>query len=186
MKNVFFDTEFSSLNAPYPQLLSIGLVAEGSRFYAEVLDFDDRLCSAFVKENVLPKFLGPKHYSVLVKDNCTIVTGLKKQIRVALEIWLRTLYQGEHEKFKLIGDCLSIDYILLKNLLGADTFYELFWYIPADICTMFEDAGVNPDISREEFSGLRNFKNAKHRAIDDAQIIQVCYENLKTLINNKK
>lgn len=60
--NVFFDTEFTSLEKRngYRYLISIGCVAEdGREFYAELTDtWDEHLCSMFVLEAVLPLLQG--------------------------------------------------------------------------------------------------------------------------------
>ena len=50
------------------------------------------------------------------------------------------------------------------------------YYIPLDICTLFKVKGIDPDISREEFSGV-NSKN-KHNSLFDAKVIKLCYEKL--------
>jgi hypothetical protein len=50
---IFLDTEFTKFQ--YPELISIGLVAEdGREFYAERTDYNDCECSDFVRETVLP------------------------------------------------------------------------------------------------------------------------------------
>ena len=56
--DVFFDTEFTTLNSKtgYPFLISIGCVAhDGRAFYAELSDtWHESLCSDFVIQTVLP------------------------------------------------------------------------------------------------------------------------------------
>lgn len=57
---IFFDTEFTDL-VPDARLISIGLVAEDGKrtFYAELSDtYEDRQCSDFVREAVLPLLEG--------------------------------------------------------------------------------------------------------------------------------
>jgi hypothetical protein len=50
---IFLDTEFTKFS--YPDLISIGLVAEdGREFYAERTDYHRDACSKFVRETVLP------------------------------------------------------------------------------------------------------------------------------------
>lgn len=61
MVQVFFDTEFTNMpEHGIPGLISIGCVAQnGSEFYAEVTDtWDERLCSLFVINTVLPLLQG--------------------------------------------------------------------------------------------------------------------------------
>lgn len=58
---IFFDTEFTSLDDFSPDLISIGLINEsGTRtFYAELTDtFTLPQCSSFVRETVLPLLEG--------------------------------------------------------------------------------------------------------------------------------
>lgn len=62
---VFFDTEFSSLNKTHGHryLISIGCVAQdGREFYAELADtWDESLCSIFTIETVLPLLQGGEY-----------------------------------------------------------------------------------------------------------------------------
>ena len=48
-------------------------------------------------------------------------------------------------------------------------------YIPRDICTLFEIKGIDPDIDRVEYAGI---KEVKHNALSDAILIKACYEKL--------
>jgi hypothetical protein len=49
------------------------------------------------------------------------------------------------------------------------------YYIPFDICTLFNLKGIDPDINRREFSGAdATFR--EHHALDDAKVIKMCYE----------
>lgn len=54
---VFLDTEFTRLDSRFPQLITLGLVHEdGLRaFYGELENFDQRHCSQFVLDIVLPR-----------------------------------------------------------------------------------------------------------------------------------
>jgi hypothetical protein len=62
---VFFDTEFSSLNKKdgHRYLISVGCVAQdGREFYAELTDtWDQNLCSIFTIETVLPLLQGGEY-----------------------------------------------------------------------------------------------------------------------------
>lgn len=55
-----------------------------------------------------------------------------------------------------------------------------------NICTMFEDRGIDPDISREEFvsdMGGEPIEVKKHNALYDAIVIKMCYTKLKDTIS---
>jgi hypothetical protein len=55
---VFIDTEFTSLDEPY--LISAGLVAaDGRELYFEMTGVSPNVCSAFVRQTVLPLLDGP-------------------------------------------------------------------------------------------------------------------------------
>lgn len=76
------------------------------------------------------------------------------------------------------SDCLSYDWVLFNELFGgAFNIPKNVYYIPFDICTMFELAGIDPDISREDFCGIKD-KSKKHNALFDVKIIKACYEKL--------
>jgi hypothetical protein len=78
---VFVDTEFTDFLDC--ELISIALVAEdGREFYGELSDFDTSICSAFVREAVLPQ-LGQRLECVFRRDD----------LRKALHVWLETFTQ---------------------------------------------------------------------------------------------
>ena len=50
---IFFDTEFTGLRQD-TTLISIGMISEnGRQFYAELTDYNEKLCDDWIKENVL-------------------------------------------------------------------------------------------------------------------------------------
>jgi hypothetical protein len=49
-----------------------------------------------------------------------------------------------------------------------------------DICTLLQVQGIDPDISRIEFSELHI---AHHNALDDARVIKACYNKLVPELN---
>ena len=68
--------------------------------------------------------------------------------------------------------------VLFVDLFG--TSFDLPDYIypyPMDICTLFRYKGIDPDISREEFSGYDK-KDNKHNALFDSEVIKACFEKL--------
>lgn len=77
--NVYFDTEFESLN-PDAKLISIGLITSDGRasYYAEVNTYDINKCSDFCKKSVLP-----------LLDSSTKLTIT--ELRTSLILWLTML-----------------------------------------------------------------------------------------------
>ena len=49
--------------------------------------------------------------------------------------------------------------------------------MPFDLCTLFKAKGIDPDISREEFSNMKE-NSQKHNALWDAKVIKRCFELL--------
>lgn len=173
---IFFDTEFTGLHQN-TTLISIGLISEcGTTFYAELTDYDKDQVNDWIKDNVisnlvLSRFNIEKDYSPYMKN--VIYSGNMKGLNQALSHWLH--------KFKSVeiwSDCLAYDWVLFNNIFGtAFDIPENVYYIPFDICTMFELKGIDPDISREEFSNM-NEGAEKHNALWDAKVIKACYDKL--------
>jgi hypothetical protein len=59
---------------------------------------------------------------------------------------------------------------------GALNIPSHMYYIPFDICTLFKIKNIDPDISREKYTGEHT--NSKHNSLFDAKIIKKCYEKL--------
>lgn len=154
---VFFDTEFTGLQK-HTTLISIGCVAEdGQEFYAELNDFDESQVDGWLKENVMVHLRGPA-------ENTSQVSNRLKE-------WL-----SQFDKVEIWSDCLAYDWVLFNHLFGhAFNIPNNVYYIPFDICTLFKVKGVDPDISREEFTRSAGMK---HNALHDARIIKLCYEKL--------
>lgn len=49
---------------------------------------------------------------------------------------------------------------------------------------MFYAAGIDPDISQEEFAGV-NAATCKHDAMWDAEVIKLCFDKLSALKHDK-
>lgn len=192
---IFFDTEFTGLHQQ-TSLISIGLVSEcGRSFYAELNDYDVLQVFDWVKENVIKNLLfeapakGEDEYylatnhsrnkkvqsfykSYSVKLRCNSLK-LKKE----LSLWL-----SQFDCIEMWSDCLAYDWVLFNNIFGtAFDIPENVFYIPFDICTLFELKGIDPDINRDEFVG--EIETKKHNALYDAQIIRRCYTKLMTNID---
>lgn len=156
---IFFDTEFTGLKQD-AELLSIGIIAEDGRtFYAEKANAKDLNVDDWIKDNVIAHFTGQGEFEK--------VEDLQERIEYFLK---------PYKSVEVWSDCLAYDWVLFNNIWGhAFNIPKKIYYIPFDICTLMKIRGVDPDISREEFSGI---KGSKHNALHDARAIKACYEKL--------
>lgn len=175
---VFFDTEFTGLHQN-TTLISIGLIAEtGQTFYAELTDYDETQVDDWIRENVINKLYLEGSYPHDISE--LLIKGNKLVVADELKRWLH-----QFDKVEIWSDCLSYDWVLFCQLFGhAFKVPSNVYYIPFDICTLFKAKGIDPDISREEYTsdmvntiGVAN----KHNALYDAQIIKMCYKKLESL-----
>lgn len=161
MVKIFFDTEFTGLHQE-TSLISIGLVAEtGKSFYAELNDYDKSQINDWLRKNVIANLGGAS------------VVGNREEVAAALRKWLEQFDQVE-----LWSDVLAYDWMLFCNLFGsAFDIPNNVYYIPFDLGTLFKIKGIDPDVNREQFSGLQAGAQ-KHNALWDAKVIKACYEKL--------
>lgn len=177
MTKIFFDSEFTGLHQN-TTLISIGLVAEtGKTFYAEFTDYSERQVDNWIQENVINNLhltlLSVHGQSQRVGITHT-VKGDSYLIKNELTKWFTQFNQVE-----IWSDCLSYDWVLFCELFGgAFKIPKNVYYIPFDICTLFKEKGIDPDVNREEYAGLEG--GQKHNALWDAKVIQACYEKLKS------
>lgn len=170
---VFFDTEFTGLHKN-TTLISIGLHAEnGETFYAELTDYDKSQVDSWIATNViarltLPDGIRDKTYGWTIKGN-------KAEVTQFLTEWL-----SQFEQVEMWSDCLSYDWVLFCDLYGhAFNIPKNVYYIPFDICTLFQAKGINPDINREKYGcGEVYSEMPKHNASWDAFVILSCYLKL--------
>lgn len=175
---IFFDLEFTGLHQKTTPI-SLGLVSDsGVTFYAEFTDFDHDQIDDWIRKNVLKNlvlkdWMSPTNNEyVIEKDNNMKVKGGRLKVVQHLARWLDKF----NEQITLVSDCLPYDYVLFCELFGGSmNLPKKLSYIPIDICTMFVMKGIDPDISREEFSGIHL---TKHNALDDAIVIRECYRKL--------
>jgi hypothetical protein len=97
------------------------------------------------------------------------------KIKDYLKVWF-----SQFDSVEIWSDCLSYDWVLFNTLLadysqGYPQLPKNVNYIPFDICTLFNIRWIDPDISREEFSGM---DGKKHNALYDAEVIRECYNKL--------
>ncbi|MEX3999694.1 hypothetical protein AB4Y38_12440 [Paraburkholderia sp. EG285A] len=102
---VFIDTEFTSLHNP--ELISIALVAQnGAEFYGESSDFDQSLCSDFVREIVLPQLGVPAGRSMPYLE-----------LRREVQVWLGRISRRDRP---VVCYDFDGDVKLLECLLGGE------------------------------------------------------------------
>ncbi len=192
--NLYFDTEFTGLHKD-TTLISIGIVSEDGRsFYAELNDYSKNQVDEWIQNNVVNnlKFKPPQngeyeYNSMQRHENNPIgiamnkgynmeLRGNTKEVSEALCEWVK-----QFEDIKIWSDCLAYDWVLFNHLFGhAFNLPENIYYIPFDICTLFEIKGIDADISREEFIN-NSIDGDKHNALYDAQVIKACYDKLMTI-----
>ena len=175
MTNIFFDSEFTGLHQN-TTLISIGCVSEtGEAFYATLNDYNVSQVDTWIEDNVLAHLCPEAHKGLkeIETDNeeryYDISSLLCKEL---LSQWLKRF--GDVQMW---SDCLAYDWVLFCNLFGgAFDVPKNVYYIPFDICTLFQARGIDPDIHRESFAELDG--GEKHNALWDARVIKACYEKL--------
>lgn len=184
MERIFFDTEFTGLHQK-TTLVSIGLIADsGKQFYAELNDFDKTQIDDWLQENVIDNLdmqtsrAGiTRRYEHLDK---TVYFGDIKGLKNALTEWF-----SEFGEVEIWTDCLVYDWMLFNEIFGhAFNIPKNVYYIPFDICTVFKDSNIDPDINREEFAfeGEEPKDAKKHNALWDAIVIKKCFERLNYIL----
>ena len=180
MKKLFFDTEFTGLHQN-TTLISIGFISDcGKTFYAELTDYDKTQIDEWLQKNVIDNLelqnTRPQisRYNEYTKNQTFF--GNKEMLKTELTKWLDQF--GEVE---IWSDCLSYDWVLFNQIFGhAFNIPKNVYYIPFDICTLFKIKGIDPDISREEFSEVKDTEN-KHNSLFDAKVIKLCYDRLSKI-----
>lgn len=182
---VFFDSEFTGLKKD-SDLISIGLVSEnGEGLYIEFNDYRTELVDEWIMENVISNLLH-KNLNQLddICENAIYLKGDRKTATSLILNWFNTI-SSKDEQIEIWSDCLSYDWVLFNDLFGgALSIPEKIYYIPFDICTLFKLKGIDPDINRENFVGIKNTEN-KHNALHDAMVIKMCYDKLMNTNINK-
>jgi hypothetical protein len=184
---IFFDTEFTGLHQN-TTLISIGLVAEsGETFYAEFNDYDKNQIDEWLQTNVIANLIHPS-YALISSNNERTPEGeiderfisMKANtamVKSRLEKWL-----SQFESIEIWSDCLAYDWVLFNQIFGhAFSIPKNVYYIPFDICTLMKIKGIDPDVSREDFTSFATIEGKKHNALYDAKIIKSCYDRLIAL-----
>lgn len=173
MTKIFFDTEFTGLKQD-TKLISIGLISEdGKTFYAETsYQYEDKDLDDWLRENVIANLRFVSEYSSDPILDCDHHAMKAQGSRIASQLseWLT-----QFETCEMWSDCLAYDWVLFCQLFGhAFNIPKNVYYIPFDLATLLKIKGVDPDVNREEFSGLEGKR--KHNALWDAKVIKACYE----------
>ena len=172
---IFMDLEFTGLHQ-CTSLVSLALVTiNGISFYAEFTNYDQSQIDNWLQEHVIDNlYLFPKQTEGYeINNHNTTVKGTKEYVLSYLQKWLK-----QFSKIEIWSDCLAYDWVLFCELFGgARNLPKNIYYIPFDICTAFKIAGIDPDISREEFAETSTNKE-KHNCLWDAKIIRNCYLKL--------
>lgn len=166
--------EFSGLHQK-TTLISLGIVSDcGKTFYAEYMDYDEDQCDNWIKENVIKNLYLKEKENDYSLEKCR-VKSTKDEIIAVLEIWLE-----QFDSIEMWSDCYAYDWVLFCNIFGgAFSIPKNIFYIPFDLATAFKMKGVDPDVNREEYSGLKEGA-VKHNALWDALAIQACHNKLMT------
>lgn len=172
MTKLYWDMEFSGLHQN-TTLISLGIVSDcGKTFYAELTDFKEDQCDKWIKENVIANlYLKPENNNASFENYRLI--GNTNDVKHALAAWL-----SQFESVEMWSDCLAYDWVLFCQIFGgAFSVPKNVYYIPMDICSIFRYKGIDPDINREEYSGLKEGA-VKHNSLWDALVIQACHDKL--------
>ena len=170
--NIFFDTEFTGLHQR-TTLISLAAVAEtGERFYEELADFDRNQVDDWINTNVISNLY--KAYPLNID-----------QLRKSLEKWLESF----GKPIMMWGDCCAYDWVLFCEIWGgAMNIPSYIHYIPVDFASFLKACDQDPDVEREEFSGVKDHRewatigrHMKHNALWDAEILRLCYFRIKSI-----
>jgi hypothetical protein len=157
---IFYDSEFSSLDASRGELLSIGMVKmNGEEMYFE-LEFDGEP-DQWVKDNVMSFLTGEKI------NKAEALARIEK-------------FAGPNTPF-LVSYVDNYDAVYLKKIVGLEK-NNIFHWMSIDIASMFFGLGLNPaDFGDADKSGLFEKmgidwkKYREHHALDDAKLLREFY-----------
>jgi hypothetical protein len=180
---IFFDTEFTGLRKD-TTLISIGMIAEnGETFYAELNDYNEKLCNRWIEDNVLKNLL--TRYLRGIEDKPfvkNVHVGDKTSVAKALYMWLK---QFDYVQF--VSDVCHYDMVLLIDLFGCafdlpKNVSAVCYDINQDIAKHYEITDAEAfDKSREEIVQElcgTEIDGVKHNALYDAMVIKAIYEEL--------
>ncbi len=186
---LFFDEEFTGLHKD-TTLISIGITSEsGEFFYCELTDYNKSQVDNWIQINVIGNlkydlppegednyYVRTNHFNQKIdtrKGFSIEMQGDTEDLKRELTEWL-----AQWDEVEMWSDCLAYDWVLFNHIFGhAFNIPKNVYYIPFDICTLFKIKGIDPDISREQYSGMvENVE--KHNALWDAIVIKACFDRL--------
>ncbi len=161
--NLYFDSEFTGLHQS-STLISLAFTADDYReFYAEFNDFNLEQCNAWISENVLKhtRWINDREANTgsWQQDFQTFCYGDSALVRASLRQWL-----DPYDTIEIWADCLAYDWVLFCELFGgALQIPRQIFYMPFDLVTLLKIKGLDPDLDRESFAGIRSDKQQNHR-----------------------
>ena len=165
--NVFFDTEFTTMNPmATPLLISVGLVAEnGGEFYAELTDtYQVGDCSDFVKLNVLPLLAWSKgdHSKSMLEAQCAS----------RMQVFIESLGDGE---VILRSDAPSFDWPLVAEM------FRFYGCWPKNLRRKCGTISFdNPNLYHRYLAGQNEYWKAwaseQHHALVDARMLKFAWK----------
>lgn len=221
---IYYDAEFTSLSRD-GRLISIGLDSQDDdTFYAEFTDHGvnpyadaygdaingmDKKQFDWLHKNVFNHLIlndQPANTTRVVNNiygEHMFVRGTSAYVRVQLLDWLETQHRlSDNESVQLWTDCYAYDWMLLCDLLtGGKSALDMppfISYIPIDLSTRLFYGCVDPDISREKYSGVADMpldetaalsglgcvtkldpnEYLTHNSLWDAYITRLCFERI--------
>jgi len=176
---IFIDFEFTGLHQSTSPI-SMGVARDdGLCFYGEFVDYDISQVDGWLRDNIIGDLSIPSGEVYRWDCGDLWVSGSKKEVRREFEGWL-----GDRQGIEVWADCPAYDWVLFCELWGgALNIPDIFYYIPFDLATLFKARGYNPDISREEFSGVHG---QRHHSLCDALMIKACWDRLERIERGKR
>ncbi len=169
---IFFDTEFTFLDARKGELLSLGLVKDsGEELYLEFEQPPHDRMDPWVIEHVLPSLSG----TVVSKDEA------KAQIRE---------FVGPDRPY-LMAYVNQFDSIYWYDLFSDPQKHPAFW-IPIDFASILFAHGFDPEsMGHQDFFdrigvNRSNYNTRGHNALEDAQLLKEVYSRFMSYIGRAK
>ena len=144
--NLYFDTDFTSLDK-YADILSIGIVSDdGKKFYAEFTDYNPEKINYWVGKYILDSFTLDSNNPIVVDGDLTTVKGSKDLISKELSKWL-----GQYKFCTIWTDCISYNWVLFCDIF--DNNFNIptnIHHLPLDLSTLIYMQGVNDGLKVNE------------------------------------
>jgi len=167
---IFFDTEFTDLNARTGELLSLGMISfDGERELYLEFDYDGPV-HPWVEKNVFPTLTEEKKYSK--KD-------AEKKIRE---------FVGDSKPY-LMAYVNQFDSVFWYDLMGSPKDQNPVYWIPIDFASVLFATGFDPNsMAHHAFFdelGIDKSTYKLHNALEDARMLRDVYMAFIQNISNK-